>query len=113
MAVGLAVLPEAPVVAALAGAAALLAIGSGIHQPSLLGLLSRSTDEASQGETLGLSRSMQALARTLGPLWGGWAFQALGMAWPFWSASGVMLGAGAFATLLLLRPADPVVGLMA
>jgi DHA1 family tetracycline resistance protein-like MFS transporter len=110
MAVGLAVLPTAPMVGALAGAGALLAIGSGIHQPSLLGLVSRLTDEATQGETLGLSRSMQALARTLGPLWGGWTFQTLGPPWPFWTAAMVMAVAGGFALLLLLKSAGEPVG---
>lgn len=103
MALGLVAIPEAPLVLALAGACAVLAIGSGIHQPSLLGLLSRSSAEDVQGETLGLGRSMQALARTLGPLWGGWSFQALGAAWPFWSASLVMAAAGVVGAMLLLR----------
>jgi DHA1 family tetracycline resistance protein-like MFS transporter len=106
MTVGLLAVPEARVVIALVGACALLAIGSGVHQPSLLGLLSRSSGDAEQGETLGLGRSMQALARTLGPLWGGWTFQTFGASWPFWSASVVMAGAGVLAALLLLR-GDP------
>ncbi len=103
MAIGLVAIPEASLVVSLGGACALLAIGSGIHQPSLLGLLSRSSDDATQGETLGLGRSMQALARTVGPLWGGWTFQAIGIAWPFWTASAVMAVAGVAAAMLLLR----------
>jgi MFS transporter, DHA1 family, tetracycline resistance protein len=90
MALGLLALPSAPVVALLGVASAVLAVGAGIHQPSLLGLVSRLSTETAQGETLGLSRSVQALARTGGPLWGGWAFQALGPPWPFWSAAGIM-----------------------
>lgn len=102
MAVGLLALPLAPVVSLLAGTCALLAIGAGIHQPSLLGLLSRMSRESSQGETLGLSRSMQALARTVGPLWGGWAFKSLGPEWPFWTGGGVMALA-LLAAIYLLR----------
>jgi DHA1 family tetracycline resistance protein-like MFS transporter len=45
----------------------LLAVGNGIHNPSTTGLLSRLTDEESQGSTIGLSRSFGALARILGP----------------------------------------------
>ena len=45
----------------------LLAVGQGIHNPSTTGLLSRLTDERSQGSTIGLSRSFGALARILGP----------------------------------------------
>lgn len=114
MAVGLLAIPAAPLVVALAGACSLLAIGSGIHQPSLLGLVSRLSSEAEQGETLGLSRSMQALARTVGPLWGGWAFAHLGPDWPFWTASVVMGTSGVLAaTVLLRRQAPPAVSLAA
>jgi MFS transporter, DHA1 family, tetracycline resistance protein len=103
MVAGLLALPAAPRVALLVGACALLAVGSGIHQPSLLGLLSRAANAAEQGEALGLGRSMQAFARTFGPLWGGWTLQALGPKWPFWTASAVMALAGVGAVLLLAR----------
>ena len=65
--------------------------GKGIHNPSSLGLLSRLTDESSQGSTIGLSRSFGALARTLGPAAGTFLFGAAGAAWPFWAAGGLML----------------------
>ena len=103
MTLGLLAIPSAALIAALAGACSLLAIGSGIHQPSLLGLVSRLSSDTEQGETLGLSRSMQAFARTVGPLWGGWAFANLGSDWPFWSASMVMAAAGVLAAAVLLR----------
>jgi multidrug resistance protein len=69
----------------------LLAVGQGIHNPSTTGLLSRLTDERSQGGTIGLSRSFGALARTLGPAAGTWIFGAAGAGWPFWAAGGLML----------------------
>ncbi len=69
----------------------LLAVGQGIHNPSSLGLLSRLTDERSQGGTIGISRSFGALARTLGPAVGTWIFGAFGAGWPFWTAGGLML----------------------
>jgi DHA1 family tetracycline resistance protein-like MFS transporter len=103
MALGMLALPAAPLVPVFAAGCVLLAVGSGIHQPSLVGLVSRLSGEAEQGETLGLSRSMQALARTFGPLWGGWAFQHLGSSWPFWSASLVLATVGALAASVLLR----------
>ena len=108
MAFGLAAIPAAPLVAGLIAACALLAIGSGVHQPALLGLISRLSADSEQGEALGLSRSMQAFARTLGPLWGGWAFAYLGRAWPFWTAGAVMAAAGLAAAALLLRRAEPL-----
>jgi MFS family permease len=103
MAIGLAALPIAPRLGGLVAASAVLAVGYGLHQPALLGLVSRLSAGAQQGEALGLARSMQAFARTLGPLWGGWVFAAAGIAWPFWSAGAVMAVAGCVAAALLLR----------
>ena len=51
---------------------------------------------------------MQAFARTLGPLWGGWTFAYLGRAWPFWTAGAVMAAAGCAAAALLLRRSTPL-----
>jgi MFS family permease len=91
MAAGLATLPTAPTPVLLGVCLSLLAIGSGVHNPSTLGLLSRITKEESQGGTIGLSRSFGALARTLGPATGTWIFGAAGAPWPFWTAGALML----------------------
>ncbi|HEV8581320.1 MAG TPA: MFS transporter [Thermoanaerobaculia bacterium] len=99
MAVGLALVPLTPVsippvwsrLWLLLVSLLLLAVGNGVHNPSSLGLLSRLTDERSQGGTIGLSRSFGALARIFGPLAGTWVFGTAGAAWPFWTASGLML----------------------
>lgn len=109
MAAGLALLPFAPASKPPAGAAlalmlaslALLAVGQGVNQPSTLGLLSRMTDDSSQGSTIGLSRSFGALARTLGPAAGTWIFGVAGSGWPFWTAGGLMLVALALAASVL------------
>lgn len=91
MAAGMALLPSAPNPVVFAGCLTLLAIGSGVHNPSTLGLLSRITDEGSQGGTIGISRSFGALARTLGPATGTWIFGTAGASWPFWTAGALML----------------------
>jgi multidrug resistance protein len=103
MAAGLVLLPGAPTVWLLAGSLALLAVGSGLHNPSVLGLLSQLTDESSQGETIGISRSFGALARTLGPAAGTWIFGRAGAPWPFWTAGGLMIVALVLAWDLLRR----------
>jgi len=90
MAAGLVLLPASPTVALFAGAGALLAIGNGIHSPSVLGLISRLTDESEQGGTIGVSRSFSALARTLGPPTGTYLFSAAGAGWPFLAAGGAL-----------------------
>lgn len=109
MAVGLALLPLTPAtippvwskLGLLLLSLLLLAVGQGVHNPSSLGLLSRLTDERSQGGTIGLSRSFGALARTLGPAAGTWIFGAFGAGWPFWTAGGLMLVALAVAVGVL------------
>jgi multidrug resistance protein len=104
MALGLALLPLAPSgsrLGLLLLGLLLLAVGQGVHNPSSLGLLSRLTDERSQGGTIGLSRSFGALARTLGPAVGTWIFGAFGAGWPFWTAGGLMLVALAVAVGVL------------
>lgn len=91
MALGLVLLPSGSKLGMLLLSLLLLAVGQGMHNPSSLGLLSRLTDERSQGGTIGISRSFGALARTLGPAAGTWIFGAFGAGWPFWTAGGLML----------------------
>jgi MFS transporter, DHA1 family, tetracycline resistance protein len=103
MALGLVLLPVPPTAAWLALTLALLAVGSAVHNPALLALLSRLSGEDAQGETIGVSRSCGALARVAGPLAGTWIFDLAGASWPFWSAGGLMLVALLLANDLLRR----------
>jgi multidrug resistance protein len=102
MAVALCLLPAAPTVLLLGVIGALLAIGSGINSPSILGLISRLTDESEQGGTIGVSRSFSALARTLGPPAGTLLFGRVGAGWPFWAAGGLLI-LGLFYASYVLR----------
>ncbi len=107
MALGLLLLPVPARAAWLALSLALLAIGSALHNPSLLALLSRLSNQDAQGETIGVSRSCGALARIAGPLAGTWIFDAAGAPWPFWCAGGLMMVALLIARDLLRRVALP------
>ena len=60
-----------------------LAYGTATFQPTVLSLISEVASEKEQGITLGVNQSLSSLARVLGPLWGGFAFQYLGYAFPF------------------------------
>jgi MFS transporter, DHA1 family, tetracycline resistance protein len=91
MAVGLAILPLSGNPWLLLPGLSLLALGSGLHNPSSLGLLSLLTGADEQGGTSGIYRSFGALARTLGPLAGPWMFQEVGIRSPFWAAGVLML----------------------
>jgi len=106
MALGLLLLPLPPRAGWLLLTTGLLAIGNGVHNPSLLALLTRLSGEGSQGETIGLSRSCGALARVVGPLAGTWIFEAGGSSWPFWSAGGLMAATLLVAQDLLRRVPD-------
>ncbi len=63
--------------------AAILAIGSGILQPTLLSMVSKSAKSGNQGSILGLNQSTASMARVLGPLWGGFAFEYINYQFPF------------------------------
>jgi len=103
MAAGLVLLPVPAQAGWLLLPTGLLAVGAGVHNPSLLALLSRLSGESAQGETIGVSRSAGALARVAGPIAGTWIFEAAGAAWPFWSAGGLMVVALVIARDLVRR----------
>ena len=81
--VNLALIPYGGSFTGLAVIGIFLSIGTGILNPTVLSLISEQTDERIQGVTLGLNQSLSALARMLGPLWGGFAFEYLGYPFPF------------------------------
>ncbi len=60
-----------------------LSIGSGILQPVILSMVSRFAPDDRQGSILGINQSFSSLARVLGPIWGGFAFDYFGFEFPF------------------------------
>ena len=60
-----------------------ITLGTGLLIPTSLSLLSKVTPDNEQGAVLGINQSLAALARVLGPLWGGFSFQFFGHAFPF------------------------------
>lgn len=97
---GLAALPFASSLALLLVALVPLACGNGLCNPSLTSLISRTTEGHAQGETLGVAQSMASLGRILGPLWGGFAFAALGPVPTYATAGGLMLLVGGAAFMI-------------
>jgi MFS transporter, DHA1 family, tetracycline resistance protein len=67
-----------------------LAISLGMHNPSVLSLVSKNAGENERGGILGINHSFSALGRVLGPLWAGFFFDQVGIGFPFLSA-GVLL----------------------
>ena len=93
---GLILLPYGGDFTGVAWVAVVLAIGTGILQPTLISFVSKYSPSNNQGAVLGFNSSMGSLARVLGPVWGGFAFQFLGYEAPF-----VTGGIFTFATILI------------
>ncbi len=94
MTAGLGLLPYGGNFLGVALVISVLSIGSGILQPIIPSMISKLSPENQQGAVLGFSQSVSALARVLGPLWGGFSFEVLGYQFPFLT--------GAFFTLIAL-----------
>jgi MFS family permease len=83
---------------------ALLALGSGLVNPSTTGLISLYAGEAEQGRVLGIFRSLSALSRAFTPVLAGIVFWRYGSASVF--VAGAVLTLGALA--LCVRLPKPV-----
>jgi len=91
LAVGLAGLPFSTSLPLLLVTLVPLAAGNGLANPSLSALISLTASKHSQGETLGVAQSLASLGRVLGPLWGGFAYMALGAQISYVIAGGIMV----------------------
>ena len=83
----------------------LIGIGYGGSIPTVLALLSRSTDPERQGAVLGLGQSVGSLARVLSPAMAGALFD-IRLALPYLAGAGLILVAAVFAARLV-QPNDP------
>jgi len=99
---GLGLLPYGSDFTGVALISGVLAIGTGILQPTLISLVSKYSPEDRQGAILGFNQSIASLARVLGPLWGGFAFQVLGYEAPF-VTGGVFALFTIIATIYLIK----------
>jgi MFS family permease len=96
MTAAFALIPEMPSVALLALPLALSAIGRGIAQPSMMGLVSRAASAGNRGAVMGAFAAMASLARVFGPVAAGWLYDR-DTAYPFWLAA-------VFVSLVLVTP---------
>jgi MFS family permease len=109
--VGLAILPLREGGLYLLLPMAILAVGQGLCNPSVLSLISRQAGAGrggTQGNVLGTSQAAGSLARIVGPAFGGIVFDQWGARWPFWAAAVVMafaVGWAVFARARLVRHA--------
>lgn len=92
LATGLATMPLAPNLPLLALSVALLPLGTAFTFPCVTALLSRVISASERGLYMGLQQTFGGVARIVGPLWAGFAFDHLGMRVPFFTAGSVVLG---------------------
>ena len=89
--------------ASLLVAIGIMAVGNGLNTPSLSSLISRAASGDHQGGVLGVSQSMGALARIVGPLVGTSLLQ-FGIVTPYLAGGAIMLIACVFAAAAVRQP---------
>jgi MFS family permease len=76
---------------ALAIALALVPLGTAFTFPCTTALLSQVIGSHERGMYLGVQQTYGGIARVLGPLGAGWAWDHLGPGVPFWTGAAVVL----------------------
>ena len=96
---GLGLLPYSPGLKSLLLVLVVLIVGHGATNPSISSLISQAASTEDQGGILGVAQSLASLARILGPVWGGFTFDAFGFQYPY--LTGSLFMAVAFSLSLL------------
>jgi multidrug resistance protein len=91
LAVGLGTMPLAPNIPWLAVSVAFVPLGTAFTFPCVTGLLSRIVPQHERGLYMGVQQTFGGAARSLGPIYAGWAFDRLGHGVPYYTAAGVVL----------------------
>lgn len=90
------ILPFTPTILWSTFILALMSFGQGMTNPVLYSLLSHSTTGEDKGAVMGLGQSLGALARSVGPMIGGWCFDQV------YYLSYIVAGLISFAALIVL-----------
>lgn len=96
---GLGLLPYSVGLKSLMLVLVVLVGGHGSTNPSISSLISQAASAEDQGGILGVAQSLASLARILGPVWGGFTFDAFGFQYPY--LTGSLFMAVAFSLSLL------------
>jgi multidrug resistance protein len=91
LAIGLGTMPLTPSIPWLALSVALIPLGTAFTFPCVTGLLSRIVPQHERGLYMGVQQTFGGAARSIGPIYAGWAFDHLGHGVPFFTAAGVVL----------------------
>lgn len=106
MAVGLTAIPLAGSFLGLAAAVLLIPVGTALLFPATTSLVTQRTGSAETGLVLGVQQAFGGVARMVGPLWAGAAFQHISFSSPFWIAAFLMLLVRLFS--IVVRPESAV-----
>jgi multidrug resistance protein len=87
LALGLALIPFTHTYLPLALAVALVPLGTAFTFPCITALLSRVISRHERGLYMGVQQTFGGVARVIGPLWAGWAYDNLGIGVPFWTSA--------------------------
>ena len=107
LAAGFALLPLAPGLGSLALAVLLVPVGTALLFPVTSSLVSRVAATGEVGQTMGVQQAFGGIARMVGPMWAGAAFQHLSPAAPFWISSALALVLLPYAVRCARGPALP------
>ncbi|HXN07670.1 MAG TPA: MFS transporter [Nitrospiria bacterium] len=103
---GLFLIPLAGTIFLLLPVLVILAIGLAVNNPSLTSLISRYSDPARVGGTMGVNQAMSSLARVVGPGIGGFVFDTRGINAPYFT-SAIILGIALVLSVILLNQPEP------
>lgn len=105
--VGLVVYPLVPSLLILPIVMMLMPIGTALLFPSTTALMTKYSDPASLGMTMGVAQAFAGASRVVAPLAATFLFQRFGSGTPFYVAAGVVALVGLLAFQLPERPAAP------
>jgi predicted MFS family arabinose efflux permease len=71
----------------------IISLGIGIMQTAIPSFISKRTSKKEQGAMLGITQSTASIARVPGPLLGGFIFEYIGLAAPFFLSAALLTGA--------------------
>jgi nitrate/nitrite transporter NarK len=77
---------------ALAFVALFVPIGTALLFPATTALVSRRSARAETGQVMGVQQAFGGVCKVLAPLWGGWAYEHMGIRSPFWISALLMIG---------------------
>jgi MFS family permease len=110
LAAGFALQPMAPTLAQFFVVIALIPVGTALLFPATSSLVSRYADRHELGATMGVQQAYGGVARLVGPIWAGAAFESFGPAAPFWISSALAVATLLFALGLEAPPHGRAVG---